>query len=149
MPIVSYIAPCQASRVDGLKRCLPCRARRATSLSRVDCVMIIVFGRFAHAHAAGSAMTSPQPCSQGVTQTCHSGPASAVSAVPCLPCRVTGRVDSVSVRSCQGQIFALRVVYKRWCRFLAVSCATAAFLESHRQTLIAAMLSWPVDRVRN
>ena len=36
VPIVSYIAPCQASRVDRLKRCLPCHARRAVSLSRVD-----------------------------------------------------------------------------------------------------------------
>ena len=36
VPIVSYIAPCQASRVDRLKRCLPCHARRAVSLSHVD-----------------------------------------------------------------------------------------------------------------
>ena len=36
VPIVSYIAPCQASHGDRLKRCLPCHARRAVSLSRVD-----------------------------------------------------------------------------------------------------------------
>ena len=33
---MSDIAPCEASRVDRLKRCLPCHARRAVSFSRVD-----------------------------------------------------------------------------------------------------------------
>ena len=118
VPIVSYIAPCQASRVDRLKRCLPCHARRAVSLSRVDrvnekCNDKMIPSRWVR---CGLLWNRLDRVSRVSLQGCVSRVMSTMSAVSAS---VVLRMNIGS--SCRVWICV--------CRFSAVSCATADLLK--------------------